>query len=316
LFFRARNGSKRPAPGFTPGRKPVIGVTGPDEGGWTSWLCMRIQIFLAGGRAIRITPNRPVKISRLDGLILGGGADIHPSRYKAEILPVIKAETHRVDRLNLRYLLSVVLWLMREWFSVLREEGEPNPLRDRLELKLLREAVARRLPVLGICRGEQLINIFFGGTLHQEIRDFYTEYPMIETHRARKWVKIEPGTHVYAILKHHETPVNSLHHQSVNILGKGLRVAARESNDVIIQAIEHTELPFVIGLQWHPEFLMLHRRQRRFFESLVKEAASSSRAARGARVRARVRTDSGQNVGTAQALTASSPARSQEAEFI
>jgi putative glutamine amidotransferase len=91
----------------------VIGVTSPDEGGWTSWICTRYLLNLAGAKALRITPLKAATIDEIDGLILGGGADIHPSHYKGEILPAIKAETQRVSSFNLRYFLSIFLWLVR-----------------------------------------------------------------------------------------------------------------------------------------------------------------------------------------------------------
>lgn len=258
-------------------RRPVIGVTGPDRGGWISWICTRVLVTSAGGRPLRITPLKPSTIDRIDGLILGGGADIHPCHYKEEIFRTIQRETKRVRRLNFRFFLSIFLWLLREVFSVGVKEAEPNEPRDALEFGLISAAVERKIPVLGICRGEQLINIFFGGTLYQEIRDFYSQEPVLETHRARKWVNIEPGSCLEGIFQTTRARVNSLHHQSVKTLGKGLRVSARE-NSGIIQAIEHTELPFVLGLQWHPEFLPLHPRQRLVFYHLINAARKSDRA--------------------------------------
>ncbi|MBX3020892.1 MAG: gamma-glutamyl-gamma-aminobutyrate hydrolase family protein [Bdellovibrionales bacterium] len=253
------------------GGRPRIGVTGPDEGGWPSWICIRLLLWLSGAQAVRLTPKRRRPREPWHALVIGGGADIHPSRYNEEILATIKTESKRVHRRWAQFTMSVILWLLRRVFSVVSTSRRQDIARDALEFVLLREAVEARMPVLGICRGGQLINVYFGGSLHQDISGFYVEKPNLRTLRPRKLVQIESGTTLARLLENRCTFVNSLHNQSVNVLGKGLRVSAREMNGVV-QAIEHTDLPFVLGVQWHPEFLPLVRAQRRIFHFLTEAA--------------------------------------------
>jgi putative glutamine amidotransferase len=252
--------------------KPLIGITGPDEGGGPSWYCARFLIWLGGGKSVRITPSRPHGIEGLHGLILSGGADIDPGRYGEEILPEIKSESRNVRAGRLaHFLLSIALWLFRRLFSVHHTSKRQDLLRDELEFGLLKKAIPRHLPVLGICRGGQLINVHFGGALYQDISTFYVEKPNLRTVRARKLVRVEPGSTLHRLVCRSQILVNSLHHQSVKSVGHGLRACAHESNG-IIQAVEHIELPFVLGVQWHPEFLLLHPEERRIFHHLVDAA--------------------------------------------
>lgn len=252
-------------------KKPIIAVTGPDAGGWVGWYAARVCIWMNGGRAVRVTPSRPIRVEEIQSLVIGGGADIHPSRYKQELMRTIQQESRRVSAINLRFLFSIFIWLARKLLSIPSTQTRNDLGRDDLEFSLLREATSRKIPVLGICRGGQLINVFFGGTLFQDIKSFYVESPKLRTMRALKLIQIESGTSLARIFCHNRAKVNSLHDQSVRDLGRDLRVSAREPNGVV-QAIEHQFLPFVIGVQWHPEFLPLHREQRRLFYQLVQAA--------------------------------------------
>jgi len=163
--------------------------------------------------------------ARLDGLVLQGGADIHPSCYGQ------KPE---------------------------RAESVTDVVRDRFELGLLREFIAAGKPVLGICRGMQLINVLFGGTLHQDLveagaaRDPHVVAGAEEEYRhglvleADGWLR-----RLYGGLA--EAQVNSIHHQGIDRLGAGLSVEAR-SHDGVIEAVRRAGPGFVVGVQWHPEF--------------------------------------------------------------
>jgi putative glutamine amidotransferase len=252
--------------------RPIIGVTGPDVGGDIAWICTHFMIWLAGGKAVRITPNRFADVSELHGLVLGGGADIDPKRYKGEkLVDSIKKESKKVRHINMNFMVSIGLWLLRRFLSIKSSRGHLDAARDEMEFTLLKECVEKEIPVLGICRGGQLINVYWGGTLYQDISSFYVEEPQLRTVRPRKLIHIMSGTTLARILDRSQAKVNSLHDQSVKDLGKDLRVSARETNGVV-QAIEHRNLPFMIGVQWHPEFMPMYPEQRRFFRQLVQAA--------------------------------------------
>jgi putative glutamine amidotransferase len=264
-------------------KKPVIAVCGPDEGGWVAWYLTWFALWRQGAKPVRVTPGRPVRIDKIHGIVIGGGADIDPSRYKEKVVQSIQEEVRRIPRVNLNFLISVVIWLARKVFSIPSTRSRNDLDRDAMEFGLLREACARRMPVLGICRGGQLINVFFGGTLYQDINSFYEESPKLRTVRARKLILVESGTALARILNHAHVKVNSLHDQSIKDLGHELRVSAREPNGVV-QAIEHSSLPFVIGVQWHPEFLPLNPEERRIFWQLVQAAKVYARLHAGERM--------------------------------
>ena len=161
----------------------------------------------------------------LDGLVLQGGADIDPSIYGEEPTDAL---------------------------------GVTDPIRDRFELDLLRAFVEYGKPVLGICRGMQLINVGFGGTLHQDlnvsgaaqnahyIRERYDEHAHDLRFHEGGWLQS-----CYAGV--FSPRVNSIHHQGVKQLGRGLTIEAW-SEDGVVECIRHGHQPFVLGVQWHPEF--------------------------------------------------------------
>lgn len=166
-------------------------------------------------------------VADLDGLILQGGADIAPEHYgEAPMKP--------------------------EWAG--------DAARDRYELALVRCFFDAGKPVLGICRGHQLINVALGGTLHQDIEsqvdgahahsnlDVYDDnFHMIEIDPASSLATLYPGIDV--------ARVNTIHHQSIRTLGKGLKVEARSKDDGVIEAVRATDERYIAGVQWHPEFI-------------------------------------------------------------
>jgi putative glutamine amidotransferase len=263
--------------------RPIIGVSGPDRGGDAAWLCAWMMISLAGGRALRVTPHRHAKphlLDQLDGLIVGGGADINPTLYGEELLHL--TEHRRPDQPRSHWLLNLILlpllWLLRKGAACCTSGAGRDAERDALEMDLIDRAVQRRLPILGICRGMQLLNIYFGGSLHQSLRGLYVEDPEIRTILPRKRLVIPPEAKLARILGKTSLRVNALHNQAIDRLGRALRIAARDRNG-IAQAIEHETLPLVLGVQWHPEFLPQLPRQRRIFQALINEARSRSRHA-------------------------------------
>lgn len=253
--------------------RPRIGVTGPDRGGGAAWGFTRFAVWLAGGRAIRITPRHPRTLQHLRGLIIGGGADVDPRLYGQELLHIATAK--RRDQTLADYLAGLILfpatWLARKLAAGKLIRGGRDARRDALEMRLIDEAVRRQLPILGICRGEQLLNVYFGGTLKQALQGLYVEDPMVRTILPRKHLIVETGSRLGRILGPRPQRVNALHSQAIDRLGAGLRVAARDRNG-IVQAIEHATLPFVLGVQWHPEYLPQQRQQRRIFETLLRHA--------------------------------------------
>jgi putative glutamine amidotransferase len=247
-------------------KHPIIGVTGPKEGGLFAWIMIWLALKRKGAKPLRITPETNIEMLRLHGLVLGGGSDIDPENYGEELL-IIK-ESVKEQRFKDK-LLGAILFLIRMIFSVKMSQPEKDVDRDRMEKKLCLYTLEQQLPVLGICRGAQLINVALGGTLHQDTRTFYTETPHIKSILPSKKVYLTKKSKLRKIFNVDTCLVNSLHHQAVNILGPDLIISAKEDNK-IIQAIEHTKHPFMIGVQWHPEYLPHIRLQQRLFKSLVE----------------------------------------------
>lgn len=257
--------------------RPVIGVTGPDRGGLAAWWFSALAVRRAGGRPLRIRPGRPSGVERLDGLILGGGADVSPGLYGQQADPGPHHMTDQSAR-GWRRLLGLVLFPLVAGLRRLltTKHGGRDQGRDDLEYRLIEQARQRGIPMLGICRGMQLINVAFGGSLHQHLVGFYEEYPAVRSVLPRKRVSIEPGTCIAELLGEGTSLVNALHSQAIDRLGEGLVVGATESNG-IIQAIERAGRPWLVGVQWHPEYLPQARRQQAIFRALVESAQASDR---------------------------------------
>lgn len=253
-------------------KRPAIGVTGPIEGGLFAWIMTWLALKRKGAKPLRITPETNTETLQLDALVLGGGSDIDPENYGEELL-IIKESVK--ERRFKEKLLGAILFLLRMIFSVKTSQPEKDVDRDRMEKKLCLYTLERQIPVLGICRGAQLINVALGGTLHQDTRNFYTETPRVRSILSSKKVYLTANSKLRKIFKVDTCLVNSLHHQAVNKLAPNLIISAKEDNR-IIQAIEHTKHPFMIGVQWHPEYLPHINLQQRLFKSLV-EASKKNR---------------------------------------
>jgi putative glutamine amidotransferase len=157
------------------------------------------------------------------GLVLAGGDDIDPSRYGQQPIP---------------------------------ELGPVNPPRDAAELFALEVAVGRDIPVLGICRGHQLLNVFFGGTLCQDIE---VATGAESTHmQTTPWgshhhdVSVQKGSRVGDAIGRERIEINSYHHQGIERVAENLEVTAR-ADDGLIEAVESREHRWIVGVQWHPE---------------------------------------------------------------
>ena len=247
--------------------RPVIGVTtqtlhaihGIPEGLPESWV-MNQRYFRAvmelGGVPwmIPLIPEDPATLreifERLDGLLIPGGVDMDPQTYGEERTPLV---------------------------------GALDPARDATELQLTRWAMADGLPVLGLCRGAQVINVAAGGTLFQDIaaeipgaqpHDLYPTKGFPRTHLAHQ-VQLTAGTRLRDAFGADSAPVNSMHHQSVKRLGDGLVVSA-VAPDGVVEAVELADPgKFVVGVQWHPEVFERNAPAvQSLFDQFISEAAA------------------------------------------
>ena len=216
--------------------KPRIGVTTARRGGWWMWQFNHFSIWLAGGKAVRIRPHRPKTMADVDGLLVGGGDDISVALYNKHIEPTVKVDEER----------------------------------DHLEMTLAKDAITMNKPVLGVCRGAQMLNIALGGTLHEDMYTIYKQAPKMRTVLPKKKIRLEKTSALVGIMGRESFRVNALHHQSMAKLGVNLKTAGTDRYG-IIQAIETTKRDsFCYGVQWHPEFLVFVKRQRALFRALVK----------------------------------------------
>jgi len=216
--------------------RPLIGITTSDAKSRIAWWFDWFAVWRHGGRPRRLSPSRPFP-DALDGLIIGGGDDIQAHLYDAEV------------RLDVRV----------------------DPQRDELELELLERFIPQDTPVLGICRGAQLINVHLGGSLDPDI---YTTHEGLKRRRTvlpRKTVDIVADTQLHRILNVSWCRINSLHHQAVQRAGKGIEIVARD-RDGLVQGIESRDHAFLLGVQWHPEWLIFNRPQQRLIRALVDAA--------------------------------------------
>jgi putative glutamine amidotransferase len=254
-------------------KRPLIGVTvseirfkGPaeqvDEGDPSS---SEITLGLGYARSLELAGGIPVAVpvlalenvepllEHLSGLLISGGPDIDPAFYGASPSPHL---------------------------------GPVNPAIDALELAICRHADERGMPMLGICRGAQLLNVARGGTLHQHLPDItdgsiehrQSEPGALTTHT----VRVAPDSLLAQTTGGGSISVNSFHHQGIEQLGQGLRAVAR-SQDGMIEAVEDIAGAPLLGVQWHAETLTAHAEELALFERLVEAARTLRSGARVAR---------------------------------
>ena len=242
--------------------RPVIGVTvseirakedaqrvrhgEPTQTEMTLGLSYMRAVEIAGGLPLALPPltteNVDALLDHLSGVLLTGGPDLDPSCYGAERHP---------------------------------ELGPTDPVVDAFEIALCRQAYRRRIPILGICRGAQLLNVARRGTLHQhlpEVTDGAVEHRQTEsgactTHE----VRVSPDSSLAQTTGGGPVQVNSFHHQAIDRLGLDLRPVAW-SEDGLIEAVEGTDGRFALGVQWHAETLISSAEQLALFERLVDAA--------------------------------------------
>lgn len=239
----------------------LIGVTGthialnPDEK--TPFIAARSSYFSMleshGTAGVLIHNTKDKKIldtyaDTLNALLLTGGGDIHPKFYNKE-----------KEALTGAYNMTL------------------NELRDETELYLVKEFLKRKKPILGICRGMQLINVAFGGTLIQDIKTtipHLTEKHLIPPEDGMWYIPaheviIEPNTYLFKNIEEKRFTVNSVHHQMADQIGKKLRVAAR-SPEGVNEALEYDGDSFVLGVQWHPEKFFDTNATKQILEYFIK----------------------------------------------
>jgi len=228
---------------------PLIGITTP-VCRQTNTCCLRANyvkaVRMAGGVPILLPPEetdcQPL-LERLEGLIFTGGGDIEPSAYNGVQHPTI----YNVDS-----------------------------ERDLFELNLAKLALAAEKPVLGICRGLEILVVASGGSLVAHLPDEFGEkidHRQAELTPSEHLVYITPHSRLAAIADDTEVRVFSWHHQAVSLVPLGWRVAARAC-DGVVEALEHEHHPWALGLQWHPELSLQDPSQQQIFNSFVNAASN------------------------------------------
>ncbi len=242
--------------------RPVIGVCTPLEraqwGAWDQQAALLPANYLeairrAGAMALLLAPDPALTASPdealdlLDGLMLAGGADIDPASYGAALDPAT---------IN------------------------PVPERDAFEIAMTRGAIARGIPLLGICRGMQLLNVAFGGTLHQHLPDRYGHHDHLKARGsfdgADHDVRLTPGSLAARAAGEELHGTKSHHHQGVDRVGEGLVVTGAATIDGLPEALELPGEAFALGVQWHPEADERSRVIGALVEAARRYAASGS----------------------------------------
>ena len=202
-----------------------------------AWWCTRLALWLAGAEPVRLSVRHRASVRSMDALVIGGGNDISPEHFGGDLSDKVKSD----------------------------------PKRDLLEIECIRWALSHGVPLLGICRGAQLINVVLGGTLHQDIRHLRKRTSNRPGLLPTKLVRLDPDSLVAGVCGTGALRVNSLHHQAVRRPGTGLAVVGWD-RDEIVQAVECAGERPVIGVQWHPEYLLYLPSQFALFRWLVRSA--------------------------------------------
>lgn len=242
---------------------PIIGVSGSLNDRETELFLMRSYssaLTSVGAVPLLLSPEMTdamldVCLERLDGLLLAGGNDMAPELFGD--LPIAQL-------------------------------GEVNPLRDDFEMRIIPKAFALKMPILGICRGIQSLNVAMGGTLWQDLPSQYRtkeQNPPIAHSQSRPGiytshsVKVEKDSLLYRISAAQDIRVNSFHHQAVRSIAPGFHAVAH-APDGVIEAIEHPDHPFCLGVQWHPERYYDRAKEAGELFRAFAQAARNDRCAR------------------------------------
>ncbi len=241
--------------------RPLIGI--PTRT-YTDGAIVRFAVGSTYTRALELAGGAPIAIplqlseetlrdifTHLDGLLLAGGVDVHPGEFGEAVEPFC---------------------------------GEIDRARDVVELQLLRRAIDQKMPILGICRGIQMLNVAAGGSLYQDI-GAQAPHALRHEHihgepynRLTHSIEIDPPSRLAHALGATRLDVNSLHHQSIKQVAPGFRVVAR-APDGIVEGIESRNGHFAVGVQFHPEWLIDDdARMVRLFKEFVDAAKNSDRS--------------------------------------
>jgi gamma-glutamyl-gamma-aminobutyrate hydrolase PuuD len=184
---------------------------------------LRPYMEAAEAAGMQVVPGdvaQPVTLDGVGGLLLMGGTDVNPARYGQEPHP---------------------------------ETDSPDEERDRIELELIDYALARDLPILAICRGLQILNVYHGGTLIQHLPSDKHARKAGDRSAPVHEIRIDPSSLLAEIAGTSCWRVNSRHHQAADRIGGGLAVTARDPEDQVVEGLERRDRRFVLAVQWHPE---------------------------------------------------------------
>lgn len=255
--------------------RPIIGVTtganpeNPHEGGRTFYVPYAESAELAGGETIYLDPHPDADIAKIiasiDGLLLTGGKDVHPRYYAAHNEP---GDSELSDE---------------ELIEAYGMDCDPD--RDAFEIPLIKSAYEAGIPIFGVCRGLQVLNVALGGSLIKDIRTGRKHWPIrpSETDEGtmgdsrRHLITVMPHTRMAEILGECPIMVNSRHHQGISQAQKSdLLNTAAIGPDGIIEAVESTDHPWAVAVQWHPERIQddfIYEPSRELFNRFISEAA-------------------------------------------
>ncbi|NMA96001.1 MAG: gamma-glutamyl-gamma-aminobutyrate hydrolase family protein [Clostridiales bacterium] len=187
-------------------------------------------------------------LSIVDGILLTGGADIDPFYYDEN--PHIAL-------------------------------GNINPYRDEFEIELAKQTIDRNIPILGICRGAQVMNVAMGGSLYQDIEACFKDSAIAHRQKAptdhgTHTVQVDPGSLLYKIVENEKISVNSFHHQAVKRVAPGFK-AIGHAPDNVVEAITNEDHAFALGLQWHPERMIDSEKHSKYIFNAFIDAAINKR---------------------------------------